>query len=376
MISGAQLSDAKTAELGYVGRIPVRNLWLLMFYASDLFRMRGITGVELEEAPDELPDLVAEILAKAVETRLRRQLTCGYRPRLAIVNRVRGRIDVLATEGRQLVSRGQVACRFDELTIDTPRNRFVRAALEMIARIARQPHVIRRCRKLSRDLMLLGVTAGGPTYREASADRLGRHDRDDQFMIAAAKLAYDLALPTEVSGDNRLPLPDREERWVRLLYERAVGGFYEAALNPEDWFVKRGQKFGWQIEDKSGGIDEILPNMQTDIILEDRRSARRIVIDTKFNSILAKGWHRDETLRSGHIYQIYAYLLSQSGRGDMLADRAEGVLLHPSVFNSLDENVTIQGHRMRFVTVDLTASSYEIRNQLLRVCAPANLCTT
>jgi 5-methylcytosine-specific restriction enzyme subunit McrC len=44
-----------------------------------------------------------------------------------------------------------------------------------------------------------------------NTDRFGRHDADDQYMVAAAKLAYDVALPTEVSGARVLPLPDREE---------------------------------------------------------------------------------------------------------------------------------------------------------------------
>ncbi len=117
------------AGQGYVGRIPVRNLWLLMLYASDLFRMRGNDHVGLEDNPDDLPDLVAEILTHAVEQRQRRQLSLGYQTRKAILSRVRGRIDVLTTERHQLLARGLVACKFEELTIDTPRNRFVRAAL-------------------------------------------------------------------------------------------------------------------------------------------------------------------------------------------------------------------------------------------------------
>ena len=111
---------------GFVGRIPVRNLWLLMLYASDLFRTGGTAHVAVEESPDELPDLVAEILAHAVETRLHRQLSLGYRSREEWLTRVRGRIDVLTTARHQLLDRGLVACRFAELTIDTPRNRFVR----------------------------------------------------------------------------------------------------------------------------------------------------------------------------------------------------------------------------------------------------------
>ena len=120
--TAALFSDAGAAGVGrgYVGRIPVRNLWLLMLYASDLFRMGGRGRVACEDNPDELPNLVAEILAHAVEKRQRRRLSLGYRRRNAVVSRVRGRIDVLKTARGHLLSRGRVACRFDELTIDTP----------------------------------------------------------------------------------------------------------------------------------------------------------------------------------------------------------------------------------------------------------------
>jgi hypothetical protein len=93
-----QVESASMSAEGFIGRIPVRNLWLLMLYASDLFRTRGIGNVGLEDSPDDLPDLVAEILAHAVEVRQRRRLSLGYRSRDAVINRVRGRIDVLTTE--------------------------------------------------------------------------------------------------------------------------------------------------------------------------------------------------------------------------------------------------------------------------------------
>ncbi len=73
---------------GYVGRIPVRNIWLLLLYASDLFRLRGRDAVDLEDNPDDILDLVAEILADTVEERQRRQLSLGYRVRKADLNRV------------------------------------------------------------------------------------------------------------------------------------------------------------------------------------------------------------------------------------------------------------------------------------------------
>ena len=55
------------------------------------------------------------------------------------LTRVRGRIDILTTEARLLLSRGEVFCRFHDLTMDTPRNRLVRAALDLMARLVKAP---------------------------------------------------------------------------------------------------------------------------------------------------------------------------------------------------------------------------------------------
>ena len=356
---------------GYVGRIPIRNLWLLMLYASDLFRTQGRDEVALDDNPDELPDLVAEILAHTVEQRQRRQLSLGYRSRNDVLHRVRGRIDVLATERRQLLARGRIACRFEELTIDTRRNRFVRAALDQIARLTRRPNLAHRCRKLASGLKTLGVGGHPPTPAEMRAERFGRHDADDRFMVAASKLAFDLALPTESAGTSAQPRPGRDERWARGLFERAVGGFYDVVLSGQGWHVAPGgTKLRWPVERATAGIDEVLPQMRTDIVLEHRTSGRRIVIDTKFTTIVTRGRFREETLKSGYLYQIYAYLRSQAGQGDPIADRAEGLLLHPSVGKSVDETAMIQGHAIRFATVDLAATSATIRSQLLKVVEP------
>lgn len=358
-------------ELGFgsrkVGRIPVRNLWLLMLYASDLVRLSGPGVFGLEENFDELPDLVAELLCRTVEQRLKRNLSSGYRPRNEVLTRVRGRINVLQTVGRCLLERGQVACRFEELTIDTARNRLVRSSLETLSRIVRRPDLRHRCWSLATDFALLGVAYGKPSRAQISADRIGRHDAADRFLVALAQLACDLALPTEDAGTEPLFAPDREVAWVRRLYEKAVGGFYDVVLTQPQyaWTVGTGQQLEWPVEAQTVGLAAILPHMVTDIVLDHLSTGRRIIVDTKFNEILTRGWYRDETLRSGYLYQIYAYIRSQCGRGDTRADNAEGLLLHPSVGDPVDEAVIVQGHLIRLSTVDLAAPASSIRQQLL-----------
>ena len=358
-------------NLGYIGEIPVKNLWLLMLYASQLFRqMNDLQKRDFEDNPDDIPDLVAEILARAVERRLRRNLSFGYQPRQAILSRVRGRIDHLYTERRQLLHRGLVACRFEELTVDTPRNRYVRAALEKSAKMVRRVDLSRRCCALATGLVRMGVNGEHLIRHDPSVNLIGRMDIADRQMLAAAQLAFDLALPTETPGPRNLSSPSREPRWIWELYEKAIAGFYDVTLAQRGWRVHSQKTLHWNTGNMTDGIGTILPSMRADTVLDNTASSRRIIIDTKFTSILKPGFHRDQTLASGHIYQIYAYLRSQEGLGDPLADTASGMLLHPAVACSVDESVDIQGHKIRFATVNLDATPREIRRRLLEFIDP------
>ena len=189
-------------------------------------------------------------------------------------------------------------------------------------------------------------------------------------MLAAAELAFKLRLPTEQAGETRLPVPDRDEHWARTLFEKAVGGFYDTVLSPRGWLVRTGSKLNWQVESPTPGIQQLLPRMTTDIIIEPTAGAgmttgSRLVIDTKFTSMVGTGRYGKPTLHSGYLYQIYAYLRSQERPTDPLSLTASGMLLHPSVGEEFDEAATIQGHRIRFATVDLAVDSLAIRHRLM-----------
>jgi len=358
-----------TTVPGFIGRIPVRNIWLLLLYASQLYReLPESRRVALEDAPDDIPDLVAEILANAVERRLRRNLTAGYQRRQADLNRVRGRINLLRTERRQLLRRARVACVFDELTVDTPRNRYVRAALTHITGAVKEPQLQHRCRDLALRLEMAGVTGyldssqARNTAPLASAGWVDSHERQ---MLAAAQLALNLHILTEQAGSALLPLVNRRETQGWRLYEAAVAGFYDATLSHRGWRVRAQSGIAWPMEYPTPGLPAIMPGMTRDIFLESRH--RRIVIDTKFTDIVSAGQYGKTSLKSDNIYQLYAYLRSQENSDDSLSLLSTGVLLYPSLGVDYDESATIQGHLIRFATVNLAAETLTIRKQLLRI---------
>ncbi|TDW90893.1 5-methylcytosine-specific restriction enzyme subunit McrC [Kribbella pratensis] len=351
-------------------QIPIRNVWLLQLYASRLYRTAGTGLVAPEENPEDLPDLVARILAEQVTVRLHTGLSVGFQQTTRATHRVRGRINVLPTERRQLLQRGQVNCTFDEIVTDTAANRLAKAALERAAvLIPGEP----KYRSLALQLGAAGVHGPCPPLSAVPAMQRQRLLTRDRMMIAAAELLLALAIPTTESGGSMLPLPSLEDQYLRRLFEHAAYGFYRHRLTPAGWTVTHGQRLSWNVTAASGGMAAILPGMQLDVVLEHPSPAdagpRRIVIDTKFTSITKAGHYRTATLASGYVYQIYAYLMSQDS--DEPDTRSEGLMLHPSVGEHVDEEVVIQGHRIRFATVNLVANARTLAEELLTAISPS-----
>ncbi len=87
------------------------------------------------------------------------------------------------------------------------------------------------------------------------------------------------------------------------------------------------------------------------------------MVDTKFTSIFVSGRYGGFSLKSGYIYQMYAYLRSQEGRG-IEWDNTSGLFLHPAISESIYEHADIQGHCITFATVNLAGTTAAIRSEL------------
>lgn len=360
----------KAGEFSYFafGKIPIRNIWFFLLYASNLYRQLDPSQrCSLEESPDDLPDLIAEMMIRAVRTKLKKNLTTGFEIVDSVQSRVRGKINVLETYTHRLTDRGQISCRYTQLSINTPRNCFFRAALEHLSDIVIRDDLSRSCRILARRFVMLGVTGPTPSRAVLSKDRIGRHDASDALLVSLARLAFDLRLPTHEDGTSVLHFPDITIQRFRKIFEKGIAGFYAVTLEHDSWIVTAGKKMYWQIETISSGMEGILPTMTSDIQLENKLTGKRIIIDTKSNALLVKGWYRDQSIRNGYLYQMYTYLRSQETPNDPVSLSSEGMLLHPAVTTPFDEYVDIQGHRIRFVAVDFTRSILEIKKQLSQI---------
>ena len=366
-------ADSRAQELALLDEIPVRNIWLLFLYASDLARFRGRFNAEVEESTD-FKSLLARLLCHATERGVRRNLSFGFRARRDILRRVRGRIDILKTVSDDLFRKGKVACRFTELTVDTPRNRLVRAAHEKLASLQLDEGLSNRCRMLAHFLGRIGVSAELPSRAEIASDQIGRHEADDRLLVSLAMAVFNLILPSEAPGGRSVFASQRGDNTLWKLFEKAIGNFFAAELPREDgWRVFASKQHEWPVVSSSQGLGAYLPRMETDIIIENVQAQRRIVVDTKFNQVVTRSQFGALRFKSDHLYQLFAYLRSQERPNDRMSIEADGILLYPSSGLHIDETALIQHHRMRFVTIDLGRRSAEVVKQLRAIPVSSTL---
>jgi 5-methylcytosine-specific restriction enzyme subunit McrC len=108
--------------------------------------------------------------------------------------------------------------------------------------------------------------------------------------------------------------------------------------------------------------------METDVCLQS--NGRSIILDTKFYAqALKEGQYGGPKLAAANLYQLFTYLRQKSC--DSGWETAEGVLLYPRTSGEFDIDFTTHRHRIRAVTVDLSAPKWlQIHAQLLSLVAP------
>lgn len=173
------------------------------------------------------------------------------------------------------------------------------------------------------------------------------------------RLIYDNLLVDEKTGKAKFRDFLRDEAAMARLFERFVYNFY---LREQSQFQVKSERIWWQ--DVVGKEDHMryLPTMKTDVSLTS--DERYIVLDTKYYVNTLQTYYTSQTIHSGNLYQLFAYLknltiMQANGR------EVEGVLLYPTVSKSLDLEYRVQGHRVRVATLDLNTEWKQIRERLL-----------
>jgi 5-methylcytosine-specific restriction enzyme subunit McrC len=336
----------------------------MLLYAWDQVDRIGSWRAEVENAPS-LDSLLATILGSLIQQRLRVGLGRDYDTHVEEIAGIRGRLLFGDSVKRMSLPHGRAVCRYQVFTADVPKNRIVRSTLAALVERGQfgdsSSAVDLRSRLRSLGRQLDAVQLYPLSQHDIGRELLKRHDRDYAIMLAICQLVQQRSMPTESTGLGRAPSIDRDELVLHKVYERFVARFYEAHLT--EWDVQSQPQWIWPSDSPS----LFLPAMRPDLVLRNRLTSRVIVIDTKFTPhVLNTGQWGALKFSRDHLFQIYAYLKSQSQRSSAYAT-ATGILLYPTARHAIHEQVEIQGNVIRWETVDLAQSWENVEASLMAI---------
>ena len=343
--------------------IPIKNLYYLYAYAWDQFHFtrRVDTGIDVGPNAAEFFTL---ILVRECQQVFRRGLDRVYHTVEEERAQLRGRIQVFNTERRQSLQRARVWCEYDELTHDALPNQIIKTTLQHLKRHHPLPtYLAVDVRKILQTLNFLGVSDITVGARDFQRVQLHRNNAFYGFLLHVCELIHASLFPDQRGHGRPFASLAEDETRMSRIFERFVRNFFR---REQETFSVSSEHIAWDVTGAPSSTTELLPVMHTDVSL--RSGTRTIVVDAKYYGQTLQTRFSHETVRSSHLYQLFAYLKNlERNRGpDALA---EGVLIYPKVQRDVDFRTTIQGHPMRAKTLDLMQPWEVVRRDLLSLTA-------
>jgi 5-methylcytosine-specific restriction enzyme subunit McrC len=342
-----------------MGAIPIKNVYYLLLYAWDRFTPESQVDVGAEQSPD-LPNLLARVLVEGTRRLLRRGLDKGYRGYVEELASPRGRFLLAETVKRRSLTRGRMACQFDELSPDVIHHRILKGALMALAKSNALENSLREdVIELRHELA--GVTEVPLARRIFSQLQLSRSTAHYGLLMRICELLLELQLPEEGGHGSRFAdvLSDKDK--MPTIFEAFVRNSYR---QEQDQFTVGSELIPWDTGPNPLEDENYLPSMRTDVTL--RSCSRTIVIDAKFYpQVLVSHLGGHQKVRSAHLYQLISYLKNTAHKGG-LDTFAEGILLYPCTDTTkLRLNFSLLGHRVRACSIDLTRPWQAIHNEMM-----------
>ena len=184
--------------------------------------------------------------------------------------------------------------------------------------------------------------------------RIDRNNQEYRMLISICNLIINGLLQTQSDGKVKMMDFLDEQRMCRL-YEKFLLEYYRKE-HPE--IRVSASQISWDTDD---GYREMLPVMQSDIML--KKGEKTLVIDAKYYSHTTQKQYDVNTLHSGNLYQIFAYVknLDTERTGNV-----SGMLLYAKTDEVVLPNneYKMGGNAISVKTLDLDCDFSEIRKQL------------
>ena len=304
----------------------VRKALVYMLRVALDFRITNSELANLDTQRNDLLEILIRLFASQLLAAVRRGLPRRYITQEEELRLLRGKLNTTRQFTHLAVRPDRLACRFDELSEDTPLNRVFKAAVSLLARRTRSIDNIRRLTELSARFEFVGTS---PNPLQESV-RLDRTNTTYHNLHSLARLFLEGEWQNTTTG--RTPgfallfaMNDLFEAFIGRSLVRALASDYKVHLQDSRHCALK--------DENSQDIFALRP----DVVIEANNNP--IVLDTK--------WKRLVIVETSDVYQMLAYARAY--------DSTRLILLYP-----MDEERNLQQGILRNWKVNGTECSFDI----------------
>lgn len=334
----------------------IQNIYYMLSYAFQILRQEDYKKVAGEKF-DNIYDLFAAMLEKGVSRQIKQGLYREYVPMQEQLSVMRGKLNMSETMHLRVQRKQKLSCQFDEFSQDNIYNQILKVTLHVLARAE---DVAKERKQALRSLLVYfgGVTLIQP--RNIAWDRLiyRRGNRNYELLLNICRLVLSGMLQTTEDGSYKL-LSFTDENMARL-YEKFILEYYKYH-HPE--LDPRSAQIPWALDN---GNSDMLPSMQSDIMLKNKSGDTILIIDAKYYSHTTQAQYNVHTLHSNNLYQIFTYVKNKDADFRDKPHKVSGMLLYAATDESIqpDNTYLMSGNKISVKTLDLNKDFSGIQAQL------------
>lgn len=341
-------------------QIPIENIYYLLCYAWNKLDEKERVNVSIDDKT-ELLDLFAKILINSAKTLLKRGIDKNYIDHTVELTGVKGKIQISQTLKSNLLAKQRTICTFDDFSSNIISNRIL---VSTIYRLIRTKGLDK---ELKNELGALLRMLSGIDHIEITSSlfkqiRLNRNNRFYGFVMNVCQIIYDSTLPSEEQGKYKFSDFTRDDNKMNQLFETFIRNFYR--IEQRKYKTVKKETIKWQFDNADSESYQYLPQMETDITLENEDE--KIIIDAKFYRETMTINYDKERIKSANLYQLFSYLLNQQTNSTK-TQTATGILLYPTIETDYNLDYKYNEHKIHIRTVNLNSNWRSISKRLKEI---------
>ena len=341
-------------------QIPIENIYFLLCYAWNKLDEKERVNVAIDDKT-ELLDLFAKVLINATKMLLKRGIDKNYIDHTEELAGVKGKVQISQTLKSNLLFKQRTICNFDDFSSNIILNQIL---VSTIYRLIRTKGLDRQLKNelVSLQRMLSGIDQieiTNPLFKQV---RLSRNNRFYGFVMNVCQIIHGSTFPSEEQGKFKFSDFTRDDRKMNQLFEAFIRNFYR--IEQKKYKTVKKETIKWQFDNIDNDSYQYLPQMETDITLEN--DTEKVIIDAKFYRETMTLNYDKERIKSANLYQLFSYLLNQHD-SNLKTHKATGILLYPTIETDYNLNFKYLGHKILIRTVNLNSNWRNISSRLKEI---------